>query len=106
MSQNQSNRPPEKGLLDPTAHEPRFILYVFILMAAAIFFPGASQNWLLSVVTLLTGGPVITVLAVRAFPRREEFAFFPRLIVEVGVFFGLAMIVLGVLRAFNISFVS
>ncbi|MCS6801520.1 MAG: hypothetical protein RMM58_03515 [Chloroflexota bacterium] len=92
----------EQGLFDPGSREPRFILYIFLLLAAIVFLPGVNENRPLVLAALLIGGPAIAYLSLRTWRSRESLAGTPRLIVETGVVFGVLLFFLALLDLLGI----
>ena len=92
----------ETGLFDPGSREPRFILYIFLVLAAIVFIPGLNEIRPLVLAALLIGGPAIAYLSVRTWRKRESLAGMPRLIVETGVVFGVLLFALALLDLLGI----
>ncbi|GIW06296.1 MAG: hypothetical protein KatS3mg060_1101 [Dehalococcoidia bacterium] len=101
MTAGRPNRK-EAGLFDPSSREPRFILYIFLVLAAIVFIPGLNEIRPLVLGALLIGGPAIAYLSIRTWRSRESLAGMPRLIVETGVVFGALLFVLALLDLLGI----
>jgi hypothetical protein len=81
--------------------QQRFILYLFIVLAAVVFIPGLSDNRTVVLVTILICGPAIVVLSMRSWSDRQRLTGLGRTVVEAGPIFGTLITLLAVAEVFG-----
>lgn len=79
----------------------RFIIYLFLVLAAVVFLPGLSDNRSLVLITILICGPAIVVLSTRSWSDRQKLTGLGRTVVEAGPVFGTLITLLAVAEVFG-----